>query len=181
MHRSDEKFPQWTISQRGTGPDDENEQSSRQFLGRVYSTAAIDPEIEEELDAFACRESMNAGRPFAPIPGGANTACNCAPGGCACSSWARRRYAKSERVAASECGPRSGCVPRSDCDAYDELGVNVGAIEGEDWGIPTEYAEPSAPIQWLTPPCEDYYGPEGATVHMEDMYLLTEPDHELLH
>ena len=61
-----------------------------------------------------------------------------------------------------------------------EVGVDVGAAEGDTAGIPENWVLPSTPIRWLRPPCADYLGPEGPAVYDRHLFALTEPDHDPL-
>lgn len=163
-HRDSQQITQ-RISLRGDGPDDEDDDSSREFYGHMYSAAVVDPTIEREADELA--RSMRY-----QMMGGDLPPCNCDPESCQCA-WGlqrardevwRRRY------------PDGPCRPLTP-----EVGVEIGPMSGSECGIPDRYAIPAEPICWGEPNEGDYYGPEGPTVNVDDMYSLTEPDHLLLH
>jgi len=157
-------------SVRGDGdPDCEDfGDSVRIFDDRIYATAAIDPIIEREAGKYAQQfRTLMMGEDLPP--------CNCAPEFCACP-WgvaAGRRYVAEEGGCPYPEVPGGPLCP--------EVGVGVGPLEVADCGVPCDYVIPSEPVCWDGQGPGDYYGPEGASVHASDMYMLTEPDHELLH
>ncbi|HVE14968.1 MAG TPA: hypothetical protein VNI01_16355 [Elusimicrobiota bacterium] len=52
------------------------------------------------------------------------------------------------------------------------------AASGADDGIPENWRFPSTPVRWYRPRQRDYYGPEGPTSYADGLYELTEPDHD---
>ncbi len=62
------------------------------------------------------------------------------------------------------------------------FGLNeyAGRQIGFDDGIPETWAFPSTPVRWYGPNKRDYYGIEGPTVYSEGLYSLREPDHDPL-
>ena len=153
---------------RGDGdPDCVDSDSVRVFDDRVFATAAIDPIIEREAGRYA--QQFRTSMIGADLP-----PCNCAPQSCACPwgvSTARRLLMGEDAVYPEV--PGEPLIP--------EVGSEVGPLEVADCGVPYDYAIPSDPICWDGQGEGDFYGPEGPSVYPQEMYSLTEPDHELLH
>jgi len=59
----------------------------------------------------------------------------------------------------------------------DEYG---GRAAGFDDGIPEPWSLPSTPVRWYAPRQRDYYGPEGPTVYSDGLYSPWVPDHDPL-
>lgn len=122
-------------------------------LGRLYSTADVDPLVTGQLYGHA--DNM------------------------------RNVYAQRTSL-----GNAWGLTEYSSSGGTGDVGVDIGPNGlaeygarhqiGYDDGIPEAWALPDTPVRWYRPAQRDYYGPEGPTVYSEDLFNLTEPDHDVL-
>lgn len=122
-------------------------------LGRLYSTADVDPLVTGQLYGHA----DNVRNVYAQRTSLGNT-------------WGLTEYSSSGGTGdvGVDMGP----------NGLAEYGARLQT--GYDDGIPEAWALPATPVRWYRPAQRDYYGPEGATVYAENLFNLTEPDHDQL-
>jgi hypothetical protein len=122
-------------------------------LGRLYSTADVDPLVTGQLyghadnvrNVYAQRTSLG-------------------------NAWGLTEYSSSGGT--GDVGVDIGPNGLAEYGARHQIGYNDG--------IPEAWALPDTPVRWYRPAQRDYYGPEGPTVYSEDLFNLTEPDHDVL-
>jgi len=122
-------------------------------LGRLYSTADVDPLVTGQLYGHA----DNMRNVYAQRTSLGNT-------------WGLTEYSSSGGT--GDVGVDIGPDGLAEYGARHQIGY--------DDGIPEAWALPATPVRWYRPAQRDYYGPEGPTVYSENLFNLTEPDHDVL-
>lgn len=130
--------------------DDPERRSVYAALGRLYSTADVDPMITGQLYDYADGVRYVYAERSAHGDG-------------------LQEYSSSGDI--GDVGVTVGPI------GLNEYG---GKEEGYDDGIPAQWAMPSTPVQWYSTKQRDYYGQLGPTVYAEGLYTLSEPDHDPL-